>query len=122
MFGNSRCETTEASSARKLRAHLACVAAVLAVSAISTPTTATAQNDTTIGNLPHARICAKDGVTVVGYLTRINADGSAVYMSPSGILVEVSAEGVVDNRAGGTCSGKSLAELRDSGQAREFAD
>ena len=59
---------------------------------------------------------------MVGYLARVNADGSAIYMSPSDILVAVAAEGVVDNRSDGSCSGKTLAELRDSGQSRDFAE
>ena len=122
MLKKTRRYDTEAGCARKSKAHLAGVAAVLAASVISAATTASAQDSATIGSLPHALICAKEGVTVVGYLARVNADGSAIYMSPSDILVAVSAEGVVDNRSDGSCSGKTLAELRDSGQSRDFAE
>lgn len=97
-------------------------ATTLAVAILSVATTASAQDNTAIGDLPHALICAKDSVTVVGYLARVNSDGSAVYMTPSNIIVEVSAAGVVDSRSDGTCAGKSLDELRDSGQAREFPE
>ena len=122
MLTKSRHEVAETCCDRASRTHLACAAAVLAASVIGTATTASAQDSATIGSLPHALFCGKEGVTVVGYLARVNADGSAIYMSPSDILVEVSAKGVVDNRSGGTCSGKTLAELRDNGQARDFAE
>ena len=97
-------------------------AATLAVTVLSVATAASAQENNPIKGLPQALICTKDSVTVVGYLARINADGSAVYMTPSNIVVEVSSDGIVDNRADGTCAGKSLDELRDSGQARDFAN
>ena len=97
-------------------------AATLSVSVLSVATVASAQENNPIGGLPQALICTKDSVTVVGYLARINADGSAVYMTPSNIVVEVSPDGIVDNRADGTCAGKSLDELRNSGQSRDFAN
>ena len=97
-------------------------ATILAVAILSVGTTAGAQDDTAIGDLPQALICTKDSVTVVGYLARVNSDGSAVYMTLSNIIVEVSAAGVVGNRSDGTCAGKSLDELRDSGQAIEFPE
>lgn len=97
-------------------------ATILTVAILSVATSASAQDNSAVGDLPLALICAKDSVTVVGYLARVNSDGSAVYMSSSNIIVEVSAAGVVGNRSGGTCAGKSLDELRDSGQAREFSE
>jgi hypothetical protein len=84
-------------------------------------TLADAQSNLSAANIPHALFCEKEGIIVIGYLARINSDGSAVYMSPSNIVVEVSPEGVVDNRADGSCAGKSLAELRENGQVRDFA-
>ena len=98
------------------------LAATLMFAILSMATTATAQQSTTIGDLPLALICAKEDVTVIGYLARVNADGSAVYMTTTNIVVAVSPEGVVDNRAEGTCAGKSMDELRESGQTRAFLD
>ena len=92
------------------------------IAILSMATTATAQQSTTIGDLPLALICAKEDVTVIGYLARVNADGSALYMTTTNIVVAVSPEGVVDNRAEGTCAGKSLDELRASGQTRAFPE
>ena len=98
------------------------LAAALVGAFLSMATTAPAQQSTTIGNLPFALICSKEDVTVIGYLSRVNADGSAVYMTTTNIVVAVSAEGMVNNRAEGTCAGKSLDELRDSGQTRAFPE
>jgi hypothetical protein len=91
------------------------------VAVIGFSTTAIAQQKDPIENLPHALICAKGEVTVIGYLTRIDADGSAVYMTLNSVFVTVSPDGTVGDRSAGTCSGKTLAELRAAGQTREFA-
>lgn len=112
-------KTVCAQTAKPFRAPFA---AILAVAILSIATAANAQENNAIGNLPHALICAKDNVIVVGYLARVNTDGSAVYMTPSNIVVEVSADGVVANRSDGSCAGKSLDELRDGGQTREFRE
>lgn len=94
--------------------------ATMTFAILGASTAAIAQNSSTIGHLPLALICAKEGVTAIAYLSRVNADGSAIYMTPTDIFVAVSSAGVVDNRADGSCSGKTLAELRESGQARMF--
>ena len=96
--------------------------ATMTFAILGAATTAFAQNNSAIGNLPLALICAKEGVTAIAYLSRVNADGSAIYMTPTDIFVGVSPEGVVDNRADGTCSGKTLAQLRESGQTRAFPE
>lgn len=88
---------------------------------LGTSSAAIAEEPADIGQLPHALICSNGGVTVVGYLTRVNGDGVSVYMTLSGITVTVSPEGKVAERSSSSCSGKSLDELRDLGQTREFA-
>jgi hypothetical protein len=97
------------------------LAVTSAFAVLGAATLADAQSNLSAENIPHALFCEKEGVVVIGYLARVNSDGSAVYMSPSNIVVEVSPEGVVDNRADGSCAGKSLAELRENGQVRDFA-
>ena len=84
-------------------------------------TTAIAQEHSSIGDLPQALICAKGDVTVVGYLAKVNADGSAIYVTPNDIYVEVSPDGKVGSRSSGTCSNKTIDELRANGQTRNFA-
>jgi len=80
------------------------------------------QERNSIDDLPMALLCGKDQSIHVGYLTKVNADGSAFYMTINNAFVEVAPNGVVGDRSGGTCSGKSLDELRALGQTRDFAD
>ena len=122
MFRSSTDETAKTVRAQTAKTFRVLFAATLTVIVLSVSTAVSAQENNPIAGLPQALICTKDSVTVVGYLARINADGSAVYMTPSNIVVEVSSDGTVDRRADGTCAGKSLDELRNSGQARDFAN
>lgn len=103
----------------KCRSAMSNVTLVLAL--LSGSAMATAQENNLTGDLPHALFCGKAGFTVVGYLTRVNADGSAVYMTPTGIVMEVSADGIAGGRSEGNCSGKSMSELRANSQTRDFA-
>ncbi|MEH6836546.1 MULTISPECIES: hypothetical protein [Falsihalocynthiibacter] len=95
--------------------------AVLAVSSLGLTSVANGQEGPKIGDLPQALICDKAGITVVGYLAKVDAEGTAFYMTPNDIFVTVSSSGRVDNRSDGSCSDKTLAELRANGQTREFA-
>ena len=68
---------------------------------------------------PHLIICEVNGTRHFAWLDRIEADGSAVYMTPSGSPAMLSKEGVI-GRAGsveGDCAGKTVEELIASGQA-----
>ncbi|MBT3143409.1 hypothetical protein DS909_03205 [Phaeobacter gallaeciensis] len=91
---------------------------VLSVQALFSPAMADQANAVTA--LPMAVICTKADTTVVGYLTKISPDGTTLYMAPNGNFVEFTPDGQVQDRAGGSCSGKSLTELREAGQAIEF--
>jgi hypothetical protein len=78
-------------------------------------------------NLPAAIICyaQADQSWRVGYLSRINKNGDASYMTPNGRLsAMVNAKGVVaapTNRpAGVDCYGKTLDELRSNSRVLEF--
>jgi hypothetical protein len=78
-------------------------------------------------NLPAAIICyaQADQSWRVGYLGRVNNNGSSIYVAPDGRLsATVDAKGVVippSNRpAGLDCYGKTLDELRASGRILEF--
>ena len=68
---------------------------------------------------PLVIICKNSGVSHFAYLDRIDAEGTATYMTPSGQFATVPAEGVVA-RGGvpveGSCAGKTLEELRTAGQ------
>lgn len=68
---------------------------------------------------PLVIICEFRGVTYFGYLDRIDAEGVATYMTPSGLFATFSADGVF-TRTGSdvkdNCAGKTLEELRTAGQ------
>jgi hypothetical protein len=68
---------------------------------------------------PLVIICKNNGVSHFAYLNRIDAEGTATYMTPNGQFATVSAGGVIA-RAGvpveGSCAGKTLEELRTAGQ------
>jgi len=106
---------------RKYRLALVAVSGVLFTFA----TGAVAQ--TVPPNLPAAIVCyaQADQSWRVGYLSRVNKDGGATYMTPDGRLsATVNAKGAVaapTNRpAGVDCYGKTLDELRSNGRILEF--
>jgi hypothetical protein len=78
-------------------------------------------------NLPAAILCyaTADQSWRVGYLSRVNKNGEAMYVAAGGGLgATVDAKGIVvtpTNRpAGLDCFGKSLEELRASGRLMDF--
>ena len=101
------------------------ITAVASMMLITVATGAFAQ--TSPPNLPAAIVCyaQADQSWRVGYLFRINKNGDATYIAPSGTLsATVNAKGVVaapTNRpAGLDCYGKTLDELRSNGRVMEF--
>ena len=84
---------------------------------------AQAQPEDPTHGLPHALLCSVGDILFVGYLARINADGSAIYMTPAGGHAMVSSEGVLEHPDGaqGDCAGRTIDELRTAGLTREFA-
>ena len=65
-------------------------------------------------------MCEVKGIRNFAYLDRIEADGRATYITPSGKAATVPKGGAVGRRGGaiaGTCAGKTLKELVASGQA-----
>ncbi len=69
---------------------------------------------------PHLIICEIKGARHFAWLDRIAADGSAVYMTPSGNFVKLSKNGIMvrEGAVEGDCAGKTVEELIASGQAR----
>ena len=74
---------------------------------------------------PHVIVCELKGIRYFAYLDRIDADGTATYMTPSGQFATVSADGTVV-RSGqateGSCAGKTLEDLRAGGQTLSFKE
>lgn len=78
-------------------------------------------------NLPAAIMCyaEADQSWRVGYLSKVNKNGDAEYVSSNGRLsATLNAKGVVEaptNRpAGVDCYGKTVAELRSNGRVMEY--
>jgi hypothetical protein len=101
------------------------VAVVIAPMLLSFTTIVQAQ--TAPPNLPAAIMCyaAADQSWRIGYLYKINNDGSAIYMAPNGNLAAtLDAKGVLlepkDRPAGLDCYGKTLDELRSNGRVMEL--
>jgi len=72
---------------------------------------------------PQVIICEVGGVQHFGYLASINADGSAIYMTPDRITATVSTDGVLSKEGGertGNCAGQTLEALTANGQTRSF--
>lgn len=72
---------------------------------------------------PAVIVCTIDDTTHFAYLSVISADGTARYQSVGGGVAEFSEDGTV--KAAGTmntgnCSGKTIKQLREDGQTREF--
>ncbi len=73
---------------------------------------------------PHVIVCEFKGVRHFAYLDRVEADGRAIYMTPSGKAGVVPRDGTV-SRVGnfaGSCAGKTLQELLANGQALFIRD
>ena len=76
---------------------------------------------------PHLIICDVAGVRHFGWLDRIEADGTAVYLTPSGKFGRVGKDGVVTVMGGqganpGSCGGKTIDELIASGDAHYIGE
>ena len=90
-------------------------------------TFATATVAQTVPNVPIAVFCyaQQDKEWRVAYLSKVNENGDAVYVSANGrIGATINANGVVlpltNQRAGTDCYGKTLDELRSNGRVMEF--
>ena len=68
---------------------------------------------------PHMIVCEVKGIRLFAYLDRIEADGRAFYLTPSGKGGSVTKDGVITRPGAikGSCSGKTLKELIANGQA-----
>ncbi len=79
----------------------------------------TVQASEQMNSYPHMIVCEVKGVRHFAYLDRVEADGRALYITPSGKTGTVAKDGVME-RTGvivGNCAGKTLKELVASGQA-----
>ena len=81
---------------------------------------ATAAEQPSFTDFPILVQCELGGIQRAFYLSKIDADGVAVYISPDRQAGTVTIHGTAQPMEGewsGSCKGKSLQELRQSGQA-----
>jgi hypothetical protein len=97
---------------------LATIAAIPAAGLI-----AVAAADDPLGNFPIVIQCKNKNTLHAFYLSRVTEDGLATYAASDRIAGTISLDGhakAVGGQGGGTCVGKTLQELRASGQARDL--
>jgi hypothetical protein len=77
--------------------------------------------DVTFTDFPFLVRCEVSGVHRAFYLSKIDADGVAIYISPDNLAGKITINGAAEPAMGGegpgNCSGKTLEELRSAGQA-----
>ncbi|MCB1486200.1 MAG: hypothetical protein KDJ88_01955 [Bauldia sp.] len=73
-----------------------------------------------IDGYPDAIVCHVSDFRSIGYLHRVNDDGSAIYMTLGQELARVTADGVFHREGAKDCDGKTLKQLEADGQAFEF--
>lgn len=64
--------------------------------------------------------CENNGINRAYYLAKVDADGVAIYISPDNLAGTITLHGPAEPVGGewaGSCSGKTLRQLRDAGQA-----
>ena len=110
-------------SDRTLRRYRSALASI-GLALLSPVTPATAQ-ETKITQFPLAIFCEYSGTERVFYISRLQADGVAVYQRMDGVsgLLSLSGPATVvggDAEPKGSCGGKTLEELRSAGRTVEF--
>lgn len=102
------------------------IAAVLAL--IVAPLAPAFANDDEyeIDDMPFAIACTDGGVRNYAYLARIEADGTAIYITPTNIAITVPHDGAIsaagDTNIVGDCAGKTLHDLIESDQGLQIDD
>ena len=76
--------------------------------------------DSLFSDFPYLVLCELSGVNRAFYFAKIGPDGVAVYIAPDGAAGTITIAGKASPVGGewsGSCSGKTLAQLRSTGQA-----
>ena len=83
----------------------------------------TLASEVSFADFPFLVNCELNGVLHAYYLSRIGSDGVAVYITPDRQAGTITASGKAEPVGGdwsGSCSGKTLEQLRSAGQAYYF--
>lgn len=90
------------------------------VAAIAFQFAAVAASEAAFADFPFMVRCENKGIDRVFYLAKINPNGVAVYVSPDRQAGLVTIDGPAQPVGGdgsGSCTGKTIKQLRDAGQA-----
>ena len=99
-------------------------AAVGFILELSSSIVAQAHSAQIAADFPNIITCEYKGMTHAFYLSRVDADGLATYITPSRRAGTISVEGTakaLGESIGGSCLGKTIQELRASGQAHDLS-
>ncbi|WP_436643996.1 hypothetical protein [Microbaculum sp. FT89] len=80
--------------------------------------------DVTFADFPVVIYCEFEGVHRAYYFARVGPDGHAIYISPDRQAGTITVDGVavrIGGERSGSCAGKTLEDLRGSGQAFDIA-
>ena len=83
----------------------------------------TSAQDASYKDFPYLIYCESQGVDHAFYFSRLGADGVAIYLTPDRQAGMITVEGVghrVGGEQSGSCSNKTLDDLRSSGQAYDL--
>jgi hypothetical protein len=75
-------------------------------------------------DFPLVVFCEYKGIGHAYYLSQVNPDGVAVYMTPDRQVGTITAQGTaqrISDEQSGTCEGKTLSDLRAEGRAFDIA-
>ena len=80
--------------------------------------------DFSFKDFPYLIYCESEGIAHAFYFSKLGADGIAIYLTPDRQAGMITIDGVgrrVGGDQSGTCSNKTLDDLRSSGQAYDVA-
>jgi len=98
--------------------------AVAGVSVCSSSLAPGHAQDFSFKDFPYLIYCESEGVAHAFYFSRLGADGMAIYLTPDRQAGMITIDGVgrrVGGEQSGSCSDKTLDDLRSSGQAYDLA-
>ena len=81
-------------------------------------------HDFSFKDFPYLIYCESEGIAHAFYFSKLGADGIAIYLTPDRQAGMITIDGVgrrVGGDQSGTCSNKTLDDLRSSGQAYDVA-
>lgn len=96
-------------------------ALILTGSTLASEAIAQSAGDSTVP--PIVLLCTLGDKTLVGYLSEIRKDGSTLYVTAAGQIATVDSSGLVSRGSSGvagSCSGRTIDQLRESGQALDW--